>query len=136
MRKTRRKRRIKKHSRKMRGGVNPFTRLGKALFGFGKGTVNKAKDGVNKGINTMTGTIARATPGATALAAAAKMRSKGKTCEQRRKRTIARAESKQQTAKCRKGRGRKSRIIGGLPAEAKTKVESKGQTAKAAHTEG
>ena len=73
---------------------------------------------------------------ATALAAAARMRSKGKTCEQRRKRTIARSESKQQTAKCRKGRSRKSRIIGGLPAEAKTKVESKGQTAKAAHTEG
>jgi hypothetical protein len=41
------------------------------------------------------------------------MRSKGKICEQRRKRTIARAESKQQTAKCRKGRSRKSRIIGG-----------------------
>ena len=80
--------------------------------------------------------LAAAALAATALAAAARMRSKGKICKQRRKRTIARSESKQQTAKCRKGRSRKSRIIGGLPAEAKTKVESKGQTAKAAHTEG
>ena len=77
--------------------------------------------------------LAAAALAATALAAAARMRSKGDTCEQRRKRTIARAESKQQTAKSRKGRSRKSRIKGGLPAEAKTKVESKGQTASSTH---
>ena len=77
--------------------------------------------------------LAAAALAATALAAAARMRSKGKTCEQRRKRTIARPESKQQTAKSRKSRSRKSRIIGGLPAEAKAKVESKGQTASSTH---
>ena len=64
-----------------------------------------------------------------ALAAGARMRSLGKTCEQRRAtRAIARAESKQQPEKSRESRSRKSRIIGGSPAEAKTKVESKGQT--------
>ena len=40
------------------------------------------------------------------------------------------SKSRKQTAtrKSRESRSRKSRIIGGSPAEAKTKVESKGQT--------
>ena len=46
--------------------------------------------------------LAAAALAAAALAVAARMRSKGNTCEQRRKRTIARAESKQQTANSKK----------------------------------